>query len=75
MIRFIDLTGQVLLDSDDPHFAFFNTVPDRFCTVGEEQEWNSLGDFLGALNSDPVEKRRGNRYLRLIPEDYFSLVK
>ena len=72
MIRFIDLTGQIDFDSGDPHFAFFDTVRDRFCTIDEEQEWSSLSEFLDALNNDKRHKRQGQRYLNNIPVDYFN---
>ena len=45
MIRFIDLRGQVFLDSPMPHFAYFDTVTDTFCQIGPRQEWSSLEDL------------------------------
>jgi len=45
MIRFVDLTGQILLDDDEPQFAFFNTIPDMFVEVDGVQNWHSWTEF------------------------------
>ncbi|MFD2874056.1 hypothetical protein ACFS5N_16355 [Mucilaginibacter ximonensis] len=77
MIRFIDLRGQIYLD-DDPCFAWFTTICDRFHTFNDNQHWNSLESFISDYKAqaavqdiaDPLE-----RYLRLIPEGYFLEMK
>ena len=49
MIRFINLTGQILIDESDPnwlrsqpepHFAWFDTVKNEFMIFNGKQEWN-----------------------------------
>ena len=44
MIRYIDLTGQILLD-DTPSFAFFNTVTDTFISFDGECVFHNVSDF------------------------------
>jgi len=43
MIRFIDLTDQIL--EDEFCFAWFNTVTDTFIELGSEQVWHSWNEF------------------------------
>ena len=55
MIRFINLTGQILLDDPEPHFAWYDTVTDEFMTFAGAQEWNTWNDFVDDLT---IELRR-----------------
>lgn len=72
MIRFIDLKGQILLDSDDPCCAFFTTVTDRFLEIDGEQEWWSLSDVLHAVNHSGFPQQLKDRIVRSIPSGYFD---
>ncbi len=42
MIRFVDLRGQ---DIGSYQFAFWDTVTDKFITVGSDQAWRSIADL------------------------------
>lgn len=71
MIRFIDLRGQITNDND-PCFAFYDTVRDRFLVFRNAQTWDSVEDF--------IEDSQGlglpditSRCLPLIPTDYFTV--
>ncbi len=75
MKRFIDLRGQILTADDEPNFAFFCTVIDRFETFADTQEWRSLDEFIEDYKD---EEKHGTylspleRYLGLIPANYFG---
>ena len=77
MIRFIDLTDQITIPDEEkeyPHFAFYNTVPDRFCDFNGEQVWRNIEDFIFDFRTD---KNNGyadeeDRFLGHIPEDFFD---
>lgn len=75
MIRFIDLRGQILM-GDEPHFAFYDTVRDRFMDFGGEQDWNSLDDFLEAVRESHPDHAQvvdtATRCAFLIPVGYFD---
>ena len=45
MIRFINLTGQILIDDDELHFAWFDTITDEFMQFSGSQAWHSWEDF------------------------------
>jgi len=45
MIRFINLTGQILIDDDEPHFAWFDTISNKFLILYGNQEWHSWEEF------------------------------
>ena len=62
MIRFINLTGQIFIDDDDPYFAWYDTVIDEFMTFSDCQVWDSWGDFVKDYDGDDLE-----RFRRLIP--------
>lgn len=68
MIRFIDLRGQIVTLSNDAHFAFFDTVSDKFLEFSGFQEWDSIEDFTADYDgNDDIE-----RFLKLIPDGYFE---
>ena len=52
MIRFINLTGQILIDDDEPHFAWFDTVRNEFIEFNQAQEWHTWGEFSVDLLKD-----------------------
>lgn len=69
MIRFIDLKGQI---DDDPTFAFFDTVTDRFVDLNGEQTWDSVSDFKADVEAEGIiDPQWLDRCLRLIPKGYF----
>lgn len=75
MIRFLDLKNQITEGQHD--FAFFNTVPDRIETFGRsnDQVFYSKSEFIktytyGVKPEHPLSELQ--RYLRLIPEDFFT---
>ena len=84
MIRFIDLRGQIFLDTTTPHFAYFDTVTDTFCQIGARQQWSSLEDLKHDMDiEDTPESKAMNAELERIwgdPEPYdwraryFSLI-
>ena len=45
MIRFINLTGQIFIDDDEPHFAWYNTITDEFMEFNSSQDWHSWDEF------------------------------
>jgi len=45
MIRLINLTGQILIDDDEPHFAWFDTVTNEFIKFNDSQDWHSWREF------------------------------
>ena len=72
MIRFIDLRGQITADRE-PHFAFFDTVRDRFLDINSEQDWHSIEDFMEAFEISPTREHVfRERCISLIPRDYFQ---
>ena len=50
MIRFIDLTGQIIDGETD--FAWYDTVTDKFLSFSGNQTWNSWDDFVTDYNPD-----------------------
>lgn len=52
MIRFIDLRGQVFLESDCPYFTFFDTVTDTFCTFAGTHAWSSIEDLESDMKAE-----------------------
>ncbi|KKM63787.1 hypothetical protein LCGC14_1507960 [marine sediment metagenome] len=49
MIRFINLTGQILIDDPEVNFAWFDTIISQFKTFNDSQEWHSWNDFVDDL--------------------------
>lgn len=73
MKRFIDLgdqTGNVDHESGEREFAFYCTTIDQFESFGFCQTWTSIEDFKQDFEGDDIE-----RYLNLIPEDFFTHTK
>ena len=78
MIRFIDLTNQIMIPYDDNEiyreFAFFNTVNDRFCQFDGEQTWHTLKDFVEYFITDKNNPYYDElyRFINLLPRGYFD---
>lgn len=71
MIRFVDLRGQIT--DDFTHFAFFDTIRERFVDIGGEQAWYSLEDLMVLQIPMDIENTNlVNRCASLIPKDYFN---
>jgi len=74
MIRFLDLKGQIMEGEAD--FAFYDTVSNTILTFNDEQVFNSLESFTEAYNesgnSIKGTTRPLDRFLSLIPDDYFN---
>ena len=77
MIRFIDLTDQITIPDEEkeyPHFAFYDTIPDRFCEFNGEQVWTDVSDFVFDFNRDSqnpyIDDQK--RFVEKIPEDFFK---
>ena len=76
MIRFVDLGKQLgVLEEDDPEndwprqFAFFNTIDSQFIKIAGYVVFDSLSDFLQAVEQeDEVDPIFINRLLGLMPE-------
>ncbi len=51
MIRFIDLRGA----DTGYNFAFWNTITDKFLTLGDDQAWDTVDDLHECTNSDGVD--------------------
>ena len=68
MKRFINLTNQII--DGEKEFAFYCTVRDEFETFSGAQTWNSIKEFKQDYEGDDLE-----RYLNLIPEDFFKKKK
>ena len=68
MIRFIDLGDQIIVGH---RFAFYDTVTDKFLTVGQDQVWDSIEDLeeCWACYSNWTQEDY-ERLLRLIPKDW-----
>ncbi len=49
MIRFINLTGQILIDDTEPHFAWYDTIHDEFMEFNGSQDWHSWNEFVEDL--------------------------
>lgn len=76
MMRFIDLRGQINTEIDDsgeplpieeqePHFAFYDTIPDSFVCLNGNYTWNSRNELLcDAAGSYGLS----TRLLRLLPD-------
>jgi len=45
MIRFINLTGQILIDDPEVYFAWFDTIVSRFMEFNDSQYWNTWKEF------------------------------
>ena len=45
MIRFINLTGQILIDDPEVNFAWFDTITDEFMVFCGCQDWNTWKGF------------------------------
>lgn len=77
MMRFVDLGKQLSLDPDEPNeprlFAFFNTVPDQFLTLGIDQVWESWDHFARSFKISARAKSEDiNRYRSLCPPWVFE---
>ena len=46
MIRFIDLRGQIGLHDDEPEFAFYDTVVDKFVGWDQCYTWDHWNEFV-----------------------------
>ncbi len=57
MIRFINLTGQILM-GNDPYFAWFDTITGTFMTFSGFQAWDCWGDFVKDYDGDNLERFR-----------------
>lgn len=68
MIRFIDLGDQLNPGDDLQHccFAFFNTVPGTFMSFGDEEVFETIGEFTQAAQGSPYLAR----CLTCIPEGH-----
>ena len=81
MIRFIDLTNQILTPCDDDdknyEFAFYNTVNDRFIDLCGNQTWHTVKDFLDdfALEKNNGYADESMRFLDLIPKEFYDEVQ
>jgi hypothetical protein len=77
MIRFIDLTNQIMIPAGDDdiyhEFAFFNTVNDRFMEFCGEQTWHTPKDFIDdfALEEDNPYTDEPMRFIGKIPVDFY----
>ena len=69
MIRFINLTGQIFIDDDEPHFAWFDTITSRFMTFDDSQDWNTWKEFEQDLRAYLVEHRSSTYILGESVED------
>jgi hypothetical protein len=57
MIRFVDIGHQIIFDPESPrHFAFFDTVTDKFLTFAGEQVFDSWRDFEESFHLSVKEK-------------------
>ncbi|HEC65465.1 MAG TPA: hypothetical protein ENI23_09230 [bacterium] len=45
MIRFINLTGQILIDDPIVHFAWYDTIISQFMEFDDSQDWNTWKEF------------------------------
>lgn len=74
MIRFLSLKNQITEDVDD--FAFYDTVSNSICSFGEnnEQVFSSIDSFIRefGIEKDESTTRPLSRFLRLIPNNYFT---
>lgn len=69
MIRFLDLNNQIT--EVTKHFAFYDTVTDTVCSFNGQQVFDSIGDFKYNFVRTS-ESGKIDRYLKLIPENYFT---
>ena len=78
MIRFIDLTNQIMIPADDNdiwmEFAFYNTVNDRFIDLCGSQTWHTVKDFLDDFSLDKHNDYFEDpmRFIGLIPKEFFD---
>ena len=67
MIRFIDLTDQIV--EDEYRFAWFDTVTDTFVEIGENYVWDTLWGFINDYHNDKAySKPTLERFLGLYPK-------
>lgn len=45
MIRFINLTGQILIDDPEVHFAWYDTIKDKFIAFQDNRSWHTWEKF------------------------------
>ncbi|KKM78785.1 hypothetical protein LCGC14_1356410 [marine sediment metagenome] len=57
MIRFINLTGQILIDDPEVYFAWFDTIVSQFMSFNDSQYWNTWKEFEQDLRIYLKEKR------------------
>ena len=69
MIRFINLTGQILIDDDEPHFAWYDTIIDVFMSFNHSQEWHTWEEFEEDLMIYLKEHRSSLHIPGKIPHD------
>lgn len=82
MIRFLNLKNQI--DEGVADFAFFDTVNGLICSFDGQEVFSDLEDFTTAhgraferkmVRKEFIDKHYLQRYLSLIPDDYFNLAE
>ena len=78
MIRFIDLTNQIMIPADNEiyhEFAFFNTVNDKFVEFCGEQTWHEPKDFINdfAMDKNNPYSDEPMRFVEKIPPNFFNV--
>lgn len=63
MIRFIDLRNQ----DTGYAFAFWDTVTDRFITIGSDQAWDNIEDLIGSADGSDTVHNQIERMIDLCP--------
>ena len=64
MIRFIDLRNQ----DTGYQFAFWDTVTDRFVTMGVDQAWDSIEDLIESAAANGCSLELSQRLIGLCPQ-------
>lgn len=65
MIRFIDVSGQII--EGEQEFAFFDTITEKFCEFNGTHVWLAAHDFIEDYddNEEDIE-----RFLNKIPDKF-----
>lgn len=64
MIRFIDLRGQ----NTGYEFAFWDTVTDKFISIGNDQAWDSIDDLVEGATLSSEKTHILDRLVNLCPD-------
>lgn len=66
MMRLITIDGQITFEQGNKCFAFYDTVRDKFVSVGDDQTWESVQDLERSFHYDQQTEQNQKLRERLV---------